>query len=86
MTCHNLSWDKSKSRALFVLEPALQIEERALKRKWKSQFDTELALEVEEVNVTNPYFTFQAESKTGTKILVSRWKQHAMMIQRAYIC
>ena len=35
-----------KNRALFVLELALQIEERTLKQKLDSQFDTELGLEV----------------------------------------
>ena len=30
-------------------------------------------------------FTFQAKSKTGMKFLVSRWKQHDIMIQRTCI-
>ena len=41
LICHNLFWKKSKNRALSVLELALQIEERTLKQKLDSQFDTE---------------------------------------------
>ena len=41
LICHNLFWNKSKNRALSVLELALQIEERTLKQKLDSQFDTE---------------------------------------------
>ena len=54
LICHNLFWNKSKNRALSVLELALQIEERTLKQKLDSQFDTELGLEVEKTNVTSP--------------------------------
>ena len=54
LICHNLFWNKSKNRALFVLELALQIEERTLKQKLDSQFDAELGLEVEKTNVTSP--------------------------------
>ena len=54
LICHNLFWNKLKNRALFVLELALQIQERMLKQKLDSQFDTELGLEVEKTNVTSP--------------------------------
>ena len=54
LICHNLFWNKSKNRALSVLELALQIEERTLKQKLDLQFDTELGLEVEKTNVTSP--------------------------------
>ena len=54
LICHNLFWNKSKNRALSVLELALQIAERTLKQKLDSQFDMELGLEVEKTNVTSP--------------------------------
>ena len=50
LVCHNLLWNKSKRRPLFILEVAFQIEERTLKRKLDLQFHTE----VENVNVTIP--------------------------------
>ena len=53
LICHNLFWNKLKNRALFVLELALQIQERMLKQKLDPQFDTELGLEVEKT-VTSP--------------------------------
>ena len=61
------------------MELALQIEERTLKQKLDSQFDTELGFEVEK---TASLITFQSESKPGTKILLSSWIQGVM---RGYV-
>ena len=89
LICHNLLWNKSKNRALFVLELALQIEERTLKQKLDSQFDTELGLEVEKTtsllhkSLSNPNrnpeqkFCFQVQwiqrVMRGYVSLISSW-------------